>query len=182
MAITLAAYVFFRLTRFFFFHFLTLFVEWDWIMNGLGKALFAKTRPTILFSRQNRTGSRAPSVSLLIDLLDSETLLSNLNAVMVFPSFFRCLRFETTSPTRRFTRRKSCMISRANSSQASLGDILKPTNPPHRAQCHSSSRTQSAVWRERDAWVFPGAQRPWKLPCRIQHVNVTLTSINFWRH
>lgn len=119
-------------------------------MNGLGKALFAKTRPTILFHAKIEQ-VRAPSVSLLIDLLDSETLLSNLNAVMVSPSSFRCLRFETTWPTRRFTRRKSCMISRANSSQASLGDILKPTNPPHRAQCHSSSRTQSAVWRERDA-------------------------------
>ena len=65
--------------------------------------------------------------------------------------FFRSPRSATTSPTRKFTRRRSCTTFRASSNQASRGDTLKPTNPSRRAQSPNLSRAPSGEWRERDA-------------------------------
>ena len=73
----------------------------------------------------------------------------SLFTVLLIADFlFRSPRFVTTSPTKRFTPKKNCTISRASSNQASLGDILKPTSPFLRAQSPNLSRTLSAAWRE----------------------------------
>ena len=103
---------------------------------------------------------------------------SLLTVLLIAAFHFRSPRFVTTSPTKRFTPKKSCTISRASSNQASPGDTLKPTSPSRRAQSPNLSRTLSAAWRDEGAWVCPGVRLPWKALSRIRRVDVIVMSVH----